>query len=130
MFTTVTRTALLFLLACVVCSAVLTFDARDASADSHPVAHPVSMADATYPADFHARLRPGASVTVDNQCGHGDFFSEFSAYRSDGGALAGQRWGQDGTLVWWSGRHGRVTFDGITYKNGTRATVIVAGWCS
>jgi hypothetical protein len=92
-------------------------------------AQPVSMSDATYPADFHARVRPGASVTVERQCGAG-FFTETSAYRSNGGALAGQRWTADETLTYWRGRHGRVTFDGVTFKNGTRAPVVVAGWCS
>ncbi len=90
----------------------------------------VTTADATVRADFAATLRPGKAVIVDNQCPRGGWFTETSAYRHDGSALAAQQWTRDHTLTYWRGTHGRVTFDGVMFHNGTRASVIVAGWCS
>jgi hypothetical protein len=110
------------------CVAIALLSAAPASGE--PTGRAVQLSAARHGADFSATLRPGASVTVENQCGHGGFFTEYSAYRSNGGALGAQQWREGRTLVTWAGRHGRVTFDGITFKNGTLAVTIVAGWCS
>lgn len=102
--------------------------AADAIAAPQPRAVPASTA--TVSADFTASLRPGAVVTIDHQCAHGGYFTEYQAYRSNGDALGPQRRSPDGLLVSWAGRHGRVTFDGATFRNGMRARTRVAGWCS
>lgn len=93
------------------------------------VAAAVNLSDAPTPPDFTAKLRPGGAVAVDRQCARDSRFSDVNAYRSNGAALSGQRWTADRTLTYWRGRHGRVTYDRSTFRNGTRAAVIVAGWC-
>jgi hypothetical protein len=90
----------------------------------------VSIRDATVAPYFAATLAPGKSVTLVQQCPHRGYFTEYSAYRHDGSALAAQNGIGRDNLVSWRGAHGRVTFDGVTFHNGTRARVIVAGWCS
>lgn len=104
--------------------------AATAVAVAAPQPRAVPASAATVGADFSASLRPGGVVTVDHQCAHGGWFTEFQAYRSDGRALGPQRRSPDGRLRFWAGRHGRVTFDGVTFRNGTRARARVAGWCS
>lgn len=93
-------------------------------------ARPMSTSDATAGADFTATIRPGQRLTIEHQCARGGYFTEFSAYRHDGSALGPQNWREGRTLVYWQGAHGRVTFDGVTWRNETRATAVVKGWCS
>lgn len=129
------RYALGFLLACILTCATLTADAAVAS----PVhARPVSLSDARYAPDYLSNLGAGASLTITAQCPRGGHWNDVSAYTWRGGALSGQRWTDDGILSYWLPRaehgrpgtyFGRVTFDGITFRNTTRAAVIVAGWC-
>lgn len=84
-----------------------------------------------------ARVAPSMMVLVPahethnalTQCAHGTYYSDISAYRWNGRALGAQRWTRERTLTYWRARHGRVTFDGITWRNRTRAAVLVAGWC-
>lgn len=78
---------------------------------------------------FTARLSPHRVVTVERQCPRGGYFTESQAYRSNGAGMR-QRWNVDRTLTYWNAPTGRVTFDGVTFRNRTRATVIVKGWCS
>lgn len=80
-------------------------------------------------ASFAASLRPGQSVVVWPQCPGRAVFSDVHAVRSDGSPLySAQAWTRDG-LTYWRGRHGRVTFDGLVFRNRTHARVWVAGWC-
>ena len=46
------------------------------------------------------------------------------------GALGGQRWNADHDRTYWRAAYGgRVTFDGVTFRNATTRTVLVGGWC-
>jgi hypothetical protein len=121
-------TAVAIAIAGTVAASTATLSAMAAGATPQPRAAPASAA--TVDADFSASLRPGAVVTVDRQCAHGGWFTEYQAYRSNGDALGPQHRSRDGLLVSWAGRHGRVTFDGVTFRNLTHARTRVAGWCS
>lgn len=92
-------------------------------------ARAVSLSDARIAPDMLRILPAGHAATFLRQCPRGHYFTETSAYRWNGRALSGQRWNADRTLTYWRARHGRVTFDGLTFHNGTRAAVLVAGWC-
>lgn len=63
--------------------------------------------------------------------GRRGYFSDVQAYRWDGGALAGQQWDGTRLLYSWADTRegGRVTYDGITFRNHTARPVLVAGWC-
>ncbi len=88
-------------------------------------AEPVGLADAASAPSYVSVLAPGASVTVDRQCRGGRWWSDVNAYRWTGRPLAAQTWNGDRTVTRW----GRVTFDGVTFRNGGRVAVLVAGWC-
>jgi len=100
-------------------------------------ARPVALPQATIAPDRMALLQPGRSVTYTSEddgynCPEKHaFFTETSAYRWNGYQLSGQRWNADHTVTYWrDNRHGgRVTFDGITFRNHTHRPVLVAGWC-
>ena len=83
---------------------------------------PVTLRQAAIPPTYLRMLQPGRSTTVTRQCGS-QYWSELSAYQWNGEALPGQRY--YGERMHW----GRVTFDGITWRNGTSQPVLVAGWC-
>lgn len=111
------------------------------TADASTGAHAVSLADASFRPDRLAYVRSGQSVTFRRQCGGRvdvrshhwtrDYFTEISAYRWNGARLSPQMWSADQTLtVWVTQNYRPVTFDGLTFRNGTTSTVIVAGWCS
>ena len=87
-------------------------------------ARAVSLADASAAPSYLRLLAPGEAVTRSRQCGRA-YWSDVNAYRWHGGTLAPQRWNRDRTLTRW----GRVTFDGLTFRNGSRSAVLVAGWC-
>jgi hypothetical protein len=93
---------------------------------------PVALTDATVPPNTLRYLMPGQHVTYPIQCANGSgFWSDVSAYRWSGRALGAQRWSRSALrYVWDDPRGGRVTFDGITFRNRTRSPVLVAGWCS
>lgn len=86
-------------------------------------AHAVGLSQARSAPTWLVSVPAHRTRTVLRQCPHGTWFSEFSAYRWDGSPLPAQR--RTGDLVRW----GRVTFDGLTWRNHTSATVLVAGWC-
>lgn len=101
-------------------------------------ARAVGLGDAITPPTYLVYLYPHGSVTyarsdrhhVGENCPHGGFFTDVSAYHWNGTALAPQRWTSDHTLTYWRNRNGRsVSFDGITFHNGTYSPVLVAGWC-
>jgi hypothetical protein len=94
------------------------------------VARPVALTDARVSPDTLARIPAHSERTypASAQCGDG-YWTEYSAYTRTGGALGGQQWNEDNTLSWWRAPHGRVTFDGITFRNKTNRTVLVGGWC-
>lgn len=108
------------------CTALLS--AQLAQANGNPVA----ITDASAPPRFIGPLKAGASAAP-FQCGHSPY-TEVSAYTGTGRALSGQAWlnptGPFPALVW-RDRAGRsVTFDGVTFRNHTARTVLIAGWCS
>lgn len=87
-----------------------------------------ALGDARTPPTELAYLQPHASVTYAHgrsgyNCQPRGWFSDMQAYRWNGSAMPAQRRTRDGY------RWGRVTFDGITFRNGSRAPVLVAGWC-
>ncbi len=84
----------------------------------------VALSEAREAPSYLRLLAPGQSVTKLRQCGE-NYWSDLNAYRWSGAALARQTWNRDRTLTRW----GRVTFDGVTFRNGSRASVLVAGWC-
>lgn len=116
------------------------FYAASARADSSPRhVRAVGLADALSPPQYIVYLGVGAHVTyartdkghVGENCPRtGGYFTDVSAYHWNGTALRAQRWTPDGTVTYWPNSNGRrVTFDGITFTNRTRAPVLVAGWC-
>jgi hypothetical protein len=92
--------------------------------------HAVALADAAYAPDYLRVLRPMRATTVARQCGRDGYWPEVSAYKWNGAALGGQRWNAERTLTYWRAARGRVTFDGITWRNRTWHAVLVAGWCA
>lgn len=94
-------------------------------------ARAVSLSDSVYPPTYLVYLYPHASVTFADvkgyNCPHGGYFSDVSAYSWHGRALGAQR--HTTLLDSWRNRTGRVTFDGITFRNASRSYVLVAGWC-
>lgn len=100
----------------------------------------VSLSDARTPPTALAIVRPHHAYMppADNEgrpCGlgvrHHGYFSDVSAYQWTGAALAPQRWDRIGVYYWniGHGHHGRVTYDGLMWRNESRRTVLVAGWC-
>jgi len=82
-------------------------------------ARAVALTDASASPSYVRMLAPGASVTKARQCPHGARWTDVNAYRGNGRALASQK-----RSAW-----RRVTFDGVTFRNGERFAVLVAGWC-
>lgn len=124
------RTAVTSVVAALVLSLVLTLAASSVAHAHHPVGKRVALSDARVAPDYLRALKPGRSVTVTRQCGRNGFWSEVSAYRGRGGALGGQQWNRDHDLTFWRAPYGgRVTFDGITFRNATSRAVLVGGWC-
>lgn len=86
-------------------------------------------------ADATATLPPGASVTFTRPCpyarGLGYTFTEYNAYTRTGGAMGGQTFNPYTLRTSWQypGTRTFVTFDGVTFRNHTHHTVMVAGWC-
>lgn len=110
-------------------------------AQATPTARAVALSDAAVPPTYLVYLWPHGSVTfaretgrhrraADN-CPRGGYFSDVSAYAWNGAPLAPQRWDRIGVYYWQlgHGHHGRVTFDGITFRNESSRKVLVAGWC-
>lgn len=85
--------------------AALTPSAASGAADA------VSLRDASVAPSYLRLLAPGQSTTKDRQC-RGGYWSDVNAYRWTGDALAPQRWNSDRTVTRW----GRVTFDGVTFR--------------
>lgn len=132
------RRAVFAIVGALVLTAALTFAAYGTA---HAATHrAVSLADASAPPTVLAILRPHhaympAADWQGRPCGLGGrrhgYFSDVSAYRWNGSALGPQRWDDIGVDYWQlgHGRHGRVTYDGLMWRNESRATVLVAGWC-
>lgn len=98
----------------------------------------VRLSDARTAPTHLALLAPHARTTLDDwQCGRAPvngsasdrYYSDTSAYGWDGHALGAQRWTRDHTVTYWRTRTGRVTFDGVVFRNHSRRAVLVAGWC-
>lgn len=117
----------LFLSTLIIAAVSLT-GAAVAKAKRPPVGRPVSLSQARTAPDFIASVRSHTVVTVDGQCRRG-YFTDTSAYWSNGDALAGQRWTFDRALTYWKAPRGYVTFDGVTFRNLTPYRVLIAGWC-
>ena len=98
-------------------------------------ARPVSLSAALSPPTYLVFLYPHASVTYAygregyNCPREGRYFADVSAYAWNGSAIGAQRWTRDRTVTYWRNRTGRVTFDGVTFRNASRQFVLVAGWC-
>lgn len=132
------RAALAFaplaLLAVIVTALALASPATASHARAH-APRAVGLFDAVAPPQYLVYLGPGASVTYayghdGHNCPRGGFFTDTSAYTWRGGSLTPQRWNRDRTLTFWRSQDGgRVTFDGITFRNRTPSPVLVAGWC-
>ena len=89
----------------------------------------VALTDASGPPTWLRLLAPGKATHRPRQCPGGAFYSDVHAYRWDGRALGPQRWNTDHDRQTWRGVRGRVTFDGVSFHNGTRRPVLAAGWC-
>lgn len=100
---------------------------------------PVGLSQSEVAPTYLTYLWPGASVTyaseddgyncVDKHGRGVGWFSDVSAYTWQGKPLSQQQWAQHHTLTFWRAKKGRVTFDGITFRNHTSKPVLVAGWC-
>lgn len=101
-------------------------------------AHRVGLGDALTPPTVLHYLRPHRSITYTHgrdghNCPRGGWFSDVSAYAWNGTAIGAQVDYDDYDA--WSvrsaghGAHGHVTFDGITFWNGSNVPVLVAAWC-
>lgn len=92
-------------------------------------ARAVTLGDARYAPSMLVYVYGGGDFTP-WQCPAHAYFSETQAYTWKGGTLGPQRWNADHTLTYWQASSGRrVTFDGLTFHNGLRGRVLVAGWC-
>lgn len=106
-----------------------------ASAQAKAAQRAVSLQDARVAPTYLVYLWPHGSVTYargsdGHNCQHGGFFSDVSAYTWKGGELSDQHWSKHRQLAYWHDDKGkRVTFDGITFRNHTRARVLVGAWC-
>jgi hypothetical protein len=92
----------------------------------------VGLFDAERPPTYLVYLYPRGSVTLADahgyNCKRGGYFTDTSAYTWRGGSLGRQH--SSDTLQWWRSQDGgRVTFDGVTFRNRTPSPVLVAGWC-
>lgn len=95
-------------------------------------ARAVALSDATWPPSALRLLYPGQTWTVARDgtpCPRGGYYGDVSAYRWNGSALGAQTWTADHQVTYWRATRGRVTFDGVTFRNRTRDPVLVAGWC-
>lgn len=96
--------------------------------------HPVSLNDAEAAPTYLVYLWPHAKVTYTYHdgaanCPGGGYFTNVSAYTWRGNAVGPQHWNRIHDLIVWKTHSGRVTFNGITFHNSSRAPVLVAGWC-
>jgi hypothetical protein len=125
------RNFYLTLWAVCILSAACIVGAGIVASDAMAAARPVALADASTPPNTLRYVMPGQHVTYPIQCANGSgFWSDVSAYRWNGKPLGAQRWSRSALRwVWDDPRGGRVTFDGITFRNRTRSPVLVAGWC-
>jgi hypothetical protein len=101
---------------------------------SEPRAREVALEDARVPPTRLAYLTPGQSRTYARgiegwNCAGRGWFSDVQAYHWDGSALGPQEFNPKRQIIFWRSVRGRVTFDGITFRNRTSMPVIVAGWC-
>lgn len=87
-----------------------------------PVAHRVTLADASSPPTRLLYLRPGRTRCIAPRLAYG--MSDVQAYRWNGRALPAQRYSRDGLTILW----GRVAFDGVCWQNGTRQPILAAVW--
>lgn len=102
-------------------------------------ARPVALSDATYAPTTLVLLHAGDAVTVADRFGYDchtrngrGYFSDVSAYKWNGRALGAQRWDSVDMVYYWRIPHTRgqsVRFDGATFYNDSRHSVLVAGWC-
>jgi hypothetical protein len=118
-------------LACVL-SIGLAFAGSALASEGTWHANRVGLGDATTAPTYLVYLRPHGSVTYSvgsdgHNCPRGGFFTDVSAYAWNGTAIGAQFHTNDHD--YWRGYRGRVSFDGITFHNGTHRKVLVAGWC-
>lgn len=104
------------------------------SAGNATQAREVELSDARRPPTRLAYLMPGEARTYARgiegwNCRDRTWFSDVSAYHWDGSALGPQRFNRRTQVMFWRSVRGRVTFDGITFRNRTDRPVLVAGWC-
>jgi hypothetical protein len=101
-----------------------------------PPSDVVSLWDAVQPPSELSVVWPGESHTYARgregwNCSHHAWFTDVQAYRWNGQALGRQQWNDRTQVIFWRDkRGGRVTFDGITFRNRTHHPVQVAGWCA
>lgn len=140
--------ALVFALACIAAAAATAPQAQ--ASEGHWRHHRVGLADATTAPTYLVYLWPHGSVTYSSgrdgwNCRKGQrlpdgstlkrngWFSDVSAYAWNGTAIGAQVDYDDydawSVRSYWHGAHGHVTFDGITFYNGSNVPVLVAGWC-
>jgi hypothetical protein len=129
-YSTATRFAILYALATVACAVILASVAGNALASP---ARAVSYSDRNTDPTMRAWVAPGQDVSIMGQCEDGGYYTDVAAYRANGAPLMGQRWTRDRTVTYWTMPrtrvHARVTFDGVTFHNGTSVRVMIAGWC-
>ncbi len=107
-------------------SLVLSAAVLAVAAPTADASRAVSLDDARTAPDALTYLSAGESVSFEAPCPGP--FTEASAYGWRGRALGAQR--RTDALTYWRTRTGRVTFDGVTFRNASRRPVLVAGWCS
>lgn len=74
----------------------------------------------------------GGHVEVgEEQCeGGGDgYFAEVAVSQRDGRPLGEPSTSSDGTVDTWRALGGRITWDGVTFRNTSSGAVTVAAWC-
>ena len=130
------RRAVAAIFAALLLTVALTAVAYGTAHAATPTPRAVSLSEAEVAPTYLVFLYPHASVTYAHgrygyNCPRGGYFSDVSAYQWNGAALAPQRWDRIGVDYWnyGHGHHGRVTFDGITFRNEGSRPVLVAGWC-
>jgi hypothetical protein len=113
--------------------------AIESPAHAAPGPRAVSLADASAPPTMLAYVLPGHAFTPNTDSegrpchahGRAGYFSDASAYRWNGSALGAQHWNASALVYYWHARGhvGAVAYDGLTFRNDTRAPILVAGWC-
>lgn len=130
---------------CLVAAIILAGSlAQDASAHVSAPAKAVALTDASDAPTFLRMIPPRGHVTParaihdrlgrpcrNPETGKRGYFSNVQAYAWNGASIGGQQYDHHESIDFWRipGLKRVVWYDGLTFHNPTRTSVLVAGWC-